>query len=128
MVAGSGWGPVAEESTAAEALRALFRLKGLVRVRRCAAMVTVPAGAVRCPMLSAGKPQLTCLYCKYQARMTISAIKLRWLKHGGEAFKRWVPLCLELTALAAATKPNLRDLHVRRLLPSVLLRTAAALV
>ena len=43
--AGSGWGPVAEEATAAAALRTLFRLKGLVRDRRCAAMVTVPAGS-----------------------------------------------------------------------------------
>ena len=42
--AGFGWGAVAEDATATAAIRALFRLKGLVRDRRCAAMVTVPSG------------------------------------------------------------------------------------
>ena len=45
-LAGFGWGPVGEDATAAAAFRALFRLKGLVRDRRCAAVVTVPAGRV----------------------------------------------------------------------------------
>jgi len=44
VCAGFGWGPVAEDAMAAATIRALFRLKGLVRDRRCAAMVTVPAG------------------------------------------------------------------------------------
>ena len=43
-IAGYGWGPVADGATMRATIRALFSLKGLVRDRRCAAMVTVPAG------------------------------------------------------------------------------------
>ena len=45
---GPGWGPLGGDSTAAGLLKAVYRLRALVRNRRCAVMLTVPAGAEPC--------------------------------------------------------------------------------